>query len=248
MLQTFSFDGTGRQIDAKASFMRYESGSAAGGNTAVRVTADSNDLGTYLPGDSIELPTDCKRWNVVPLDAACTGVLRLGLGRVQSARLVGQVSVIDAGAEKTNAGRQYWGITSYSDAANQSVLAIYANLQTVAIRRLTISSPTAGDVMIGASALIGTSHANVVTPRNKKSAGAAPVFQLRAGLAVPSTAPTGAEIPSWSLIGRRTLAAGIDMVLEFDKAPLLLTGGNLLNVIGLVANRQLNLMVDCEEL
>lgn len=94
MLQSFSFNGA-RQIDAKASFFRYDSGSSGGGDESLRVRADGNDLGLYLPGDAITLPAPATRWEIVPVIAACAGTVRLGMGSIASARLSGTVRVID---------------------------------------------------------------------------------------------------------------------------------------------------------
>ncbi len=94
MLQTLTFAGP-RLINAAASFFRYESGSAGGADESIRLRADGQDLGTYYPGDSVELPQACSSWEISPTSSACAGIVRLGVGRVQSARLSGRVSVVD---------------------------------------------------------------------------------------------------------------------------------------------------------
>lgn len=94
MLQTLTFDGA-RVINAEASFFRYESGSAGGADESIKVRADGQDLGLYFPGDSVELPDRRSMWELVPTTATCRGVVRVGVGRVQSARLSGSVRVID---------------------------------------------------------------------------------------------------------------------------------------------------------
>lgn len=96
MLQTFTFGGAGRIINAQARYFRYESGSANGADESIRVRAGGQDLGEYYPGDSIRLPADAVVWEIAPNNAACAGRVRLGVGNVESSRLVGRVEVVDA--------------------------------------------------------------------------------------------------------------------------------------------------------
>ena len=93
MLQTFTVLAGGRQIDAKANFFRYEMAGLDSADQYIRVRADGNDLGAYLPGDSIELPIFAKRWEIVPASATQTATVRLGHGKVTASRLSGVVSV-----------------------------------------------------------------------------------------------------------------------------------------------------------
>lgn len=106
MLQTITFNGP-RLINAAATFFRYESGTASGADESIRVRADGQDLGLYFPGDSVELPDERSTWEIVPTSPACAGVVRLGVGRVQSARLTGVVSVMDAGKQRTIANQAF---------------------------------------------------------------------------------------------------------------------------------------------
>lgn len=94
MLQTLNFQGP-RLVNFKATFFRYESGNAAGADESIRVRADGQDLGVYYPGDAIEIPTPYSTWEITPTTPTTAGIVRLGVGRVQSARLVGKVEVID---------------------------------------------------------------------------------------------------------------------------------------------------------
>ncbi len=111
MLQTFTFravDGV-RQVNAKGTFFRYEAGQAGGADTSIRVTADGYELGTYQPGDGIELPTPASTWTITATSAGCVGTVRIGTARVQSARLVGDVNVIDNERAKTLGGQAFQG-------------------------------------------------------------------------------------------------------------------------------------------
>lgn len=103
MLQTIEFQG-GRQINAAATYFRYESGSAGGASEQIRVRADGNDIGTYMPGDHVELPFQCSTWEIIPVSPQAVGVVRLGVGRVGSARTSGVVRVIDSERDKVASG------------------------------------------------------------------------------------------------------------------------------------------------
>jgi hypothetical protein len=107
MLQTLNFGAGGRQINAAATFFRYESGSAGGADESIRIRADGNDLGLYFPGDAIELPIQATTWDITPVNATTAGIVRLGLGRVQSARLVGNVKIIDSAYLDTQANNVF---------------------------------------------------------------------------------------------------------------------------------------------
>lgn len=109
MLQTLTFNGQ-RIINAAASFFRYESGSAGGADESIKLRADGQDLGIYYPGDSVELPDQRGMWEITPASAACAGTVRLGVGRVQSARLVGTVQIIDGERNKVMAGVCFRGV------------------------------------------------------------------------------------------------------------------------------------------
>lgn len=104
MLQTMTFSGAGRQINAQAIFFRYESGAASGADESIRLRADGNDLGSYYPGDDITLPIAATTWEIEPKSANCVGTVRLGMGRVSSSRLVGNVRVIDGERDKVLSG------------------------------------------------------------------------------------------------------------------------------------------------
>ena len=144
MLQTLAFPAGGRQIDAKATFIRYESGNAGGLDTTIKVRADGNDLGTYVPGDSVELPVFATRWEIVPVTPACTGVVRLGLGRVTSSKLTGVVEIVESGKERTKAGLAFFdnGFIANAPATNFGTVQLFnpaASGRRVIVQKLTTS-------------------------------------------------------------------------------------------------------------
>ncbi|MDN3921507.1 hypothetical protein [Roseateles violae] len=92
MFQNFTFDGGGRQINAQASYIRYEAETSGAINALVRIRADGQDLGEWLPGDSAELPAYVTMIEVTPV-AGAVGSVRIGVGKVSVSRvsLSGQV-------------------------------------------------------------------------------------------------------------------------------------------------------------
>lgn len=96
MLQTFNFS-TARQIDASGNFLRYEQETSQAADTSVSVLIDGQNIGTMLPGDSIELERQFTRVEIVPV-AGAQGLFRVGRGRVQSSRVTLGGNVITAQA------------------------------------------------------------------------------------------------------------------------------------------------------
>lgn len=170
MLQTFTFTGTGRQVNAQASYFRYESGSAGGADESIRVRADGNDLGEYYPGDSVRLPKNCSTWEIAPLNAACTGRVRLGVGDVDSSRLVGNVKVIDQGADKTMAGNQFLLGVIAAAVAGRNSHAGFKNKssKSIAIKRIQVGTSAAAVLSVTlADNVSGTDYVETAAPVNK---------------------------------------------------------------------------------
>lgn len=84
MIQQFTFDGLGRQIDAKGFFFRYEAGTDAGGVVDIRLVVDGQPVGTFSPGESLELSETGRRWEIVPVSTGCVGLVQIGQARVTS--------------------------------------------------------------------------------------------------------------------------------------------------------------------
>jgi hypothetical protein len=101
VIQSFQFSHPWRQIDAAGRFFRYESAAAIDGNVTIDVRADGQELGSMLPGDSIDLPVTCKLWEVRPRSTACTGLVKLGMSKVDTSRIDGPVPVLLSHAART---------------------------------------------------------------------------------------------------------------------------------------------------
>jgi hypothetical protein len=87
MFQNFSFEAGGRQINAACTFIRYEAETGGAVDATIRLRADGQDLGEWLPGDDVTLPAQVTRIDVVPV-AGAVGKLRLGIGQVKTSRMV----------------------------------------------------------------------------------------------------------------------------------------------------------------
>ena len=161
MLQTLNFYGS-RQADAKADFFRYESCSSNGADESIRVKADGNDLGLFLPGDYVNLPVFATRWEVAPVTTAAAGTFRLGIGRVGSARLTGIVSVVDANRNDVLSGKAYAisasvggtagtfaGVAVWNPAGSGRV----ANVTEILASAIAATSLTLGSVSVAPSAI-----------------------------------------------------------------------------------------------
>lgn len=120
MIQTYTFTGTGRQIDAQGVFFRYESGTDGSGVTAIRVLADGAILGTFEPGDTIDLPTPAKRWEIYPTSTGCIGAVRVGNARVSSNKLQGIVQTVDGGRARSISGVAFSGYVDQQGVASNS--------------------------------------------------------------------------------------------------------------------------------
>lgn len=118
MIQQFSFKDGGRDVNAKGSFFRYESGSDGSGITDIRLIIDGNDVGTFVPGDSIELPSSARRWEIRTLSPGCAGLVKIGEGRITSAKLFGVVQTVDAGRARSVSGQSFMGSPYMSPAAS----------------------------------------------------------------------------------------------------------------------------------
>lgn len=120
MIQQFQFTGEGRQIDTQGTFFRYEAGTDGSNITEVKLTIDGNSVGTFVPGDAFELPSTAKRWEIVPLSSGCTGVVKIGHGRLTSTKLSGVVQTIDGGRARSQAGMAFAGYGYYGALASFS--------------------------------------------------------------------------------------------------------------------------------
>lgn len=218
MLQTLNFKGP-RQINGSGTFFRYESGSAGGADESIRVRADGQDLGIYWPGDSIELPDERKTWDIIPTTPTTVGVVRVGVGRVQSARLVGNVRVIDGERDKVASGVCFRGGAAAPGATNGPFVQVFnpgsstVNLFIQAVRMGALNADSYG---IGTSgSQLPSLSANATTNLNRS--GPASLAQIR-------TDNTGTVQTATRQIAAGYLQASSDSTVVFPR-PLLIRPG-----------------------
>lgn len=250
MLQTFNLDGTGRQIDIAARFFRYESGDAGGQALEIRVNADGQDLGTYLPGDAVRLPAgvpEATRWVFTPVSSALAATVRLGRAEVESARLVGSVNVIDGNARKTQSGNQFYAtLTKAAIAGKVSLVGLQAVTKSLAVKRLALYSAAGGNCGVWQATGAPTDVPSSATLLNKLNITAGSDGRRVSGEATTTT-PSGVELPGGSRMFFSLLAPGVWFELPLT-TPIVLTPGRLLIVAGAAVNVDLTYNADCEEL
>jgi hypothetical protein len=172
-----------------------------------------------------------------------------------SKQLPGVVRVVDQSFAKTLAGSQFYIGTSYpAQAGEQAVISLRLTAAGIAagkrlgVRRITIGSTTAGDVVLGSGSAPGTAT-NIGTTRGNKLLQATPTAALVSAHFATSTGDdlSAAEMPGWSRLGSLlAVQANSSYTLEFAE-PLVITGTVTLAVIGRVLNRQLNAAFEGEE-
>ena len=181
-----------------------------------------------------------------PLAQSVT-VLLHDKGRGGSRRQPGNVRVIDAGAEKTRAGRQFVGVLS--NAANAGALSctgIRANGQVVAIKRVIVSSAAGGTFYLFQGTSGGTAVPASGNFSNKFFGAANSLSQFGVGsaVAVPLSA---VEQPGYVIFSIINLPPG--GVFEFPlTTPLLIDKTAVFGVTSIVANKDVSLTLDYEEI
>jgi len=142
MLQSFNFSGASTNIAATGSYFLYAECTTArlGINDRVMLMIDGNTAGIRRPGDWIRLPFDAKRWQLIPVDPACAGVVDIGTGHAGTSRTVGQVEIVDGGVQRALSGAEYFGIASpTAGAGNVPYCGISHLTRRVSIRKIVCS-------------------------------------------------------------------------------------------------------------
>jgi len=204
MLQNFSFNGS-RQINAAGYFFRYETASANGASELLRVTADGQDCGELLPGDSIELPQDAKTWQLTPRVATLTGSVRIGRGRVSSSRLVGTVRVVDSSGDRVNRGIAY--ASSLETGGGVGVRTVHQLLnpagsgRVVTVTRFLAGLQTAGVIYWGQTAQVLTNAHSAGTNKRPDMAASNSIYRFE----------NMADFPAGALYGASNMASAIPL-------------------------------------
>lgn len=238
MLQTFNVPAGGRQIDAAGNFFRYESASANGADETIRVRVDGNDLGSYLPGDSIRLPIAGKRWEVLPVTPTATMIVRIGLGSVESARLVGQVEVIDSAKSRVLSDNEWIVSMNLAPAGGGNfTTAELWNATTdkgLAIKSVSLSSDIAQSIVVGTNPteLVPT----LTTGVNSKRVTAGGVLTQPASIRANRKNNSVAQDPVPTLLCTIAMSAGVRAELGLAGVPIVVGPGAGVRFASAVAN------------
>jgi hypothetical protein len=201
MIQQFTFDGNGRQIDARGVTFRYESGTDASGITDLKLWIDGNAVGTLSPGDLLELPMEGKRWEVKPVSPTCYGVVKVGIGKITTTKVAGVVSTVDGGKARSISGGAFAGVMGVGGAAGVSSLAQVWNKSTnanIIINSLSASSSGVLDfgAWLNSSALVSVIGSGSAKRQGKP---ASTVAELRGGTLLNSSFPAGSTwLKQWA--------------------------------------------------
>ena len=247
MLQTLNFTAGGRQADAKADFFRYESCLANGADESVRVRADGNDLGLFLPGDFCSLNNVATRWEVIPITATATGTFRLGVGKVGSSRLTGTVRVVDQGADKSRSGNQFMSGPGNSAVLTVfSLISVYSTSKTVSIKRLQVASSSGGNVQIGRATGAPTVNPLAQGGMQNKLQGSALSDLQRALGTCASQQPTAVEMPG--VVSSMFYPVSPNVLAELPlTTPIILLPGVYFWITSAAVNSSITMIIDWEE-
>lgn len=213
-------------------------------------------LVSLRPGQGVrQLPQEETAINLTnPTGSALVGTFVCGAAEFEDSRLFGLIEVIDKSSDRTLSGSQLLG-ASVRAAAGAGVFSMAGvsapPSQRLALRGVTVSSSTSGDVYWGFGT--GVPVANYVSPGNlvgKFFNGALSVSSAPrwTGTAANSP-PLVADLPGLAGVGSLPVSAGVPSVLiAQSQTPLVLAAGNAFWVHSNIANRDVSVGFDCEVL
>jgi hypothetical protein len=141
MLQSYSFTGP-RTLAAQGKFLLYQSANSPLVSQEINVFVNGRSIGTYSPGDSVNLPEGSNQWEIVPLAPTQSGKIIIGTGSVHRPQTA---EIIDSAISRTLLGRNYYFTDYRTSAAGQySLIGIYAGADTVALRRFNVMQGVGG--------------------------------------------------------------------------------------------------------
>lgn len=247
MIQNFVFNGA-RIVNAQASFFKLESCNAQGADESVRVRADGQDLGLYLPGDSIRLPSAKVQWEITPVKATAVGMVRLGMGDVGSSRITGTVRVEDEGVERTLRGEQYIIYQrSGGVPGKHRLVGVTAGSRIVVIKKCAFNSAVdgVGVVFSGTAAPTDGYGPGMPNVRNKRIGGAL-AQAVRFFAEAAGATPTTVEVPGFDGMFSIPFKAGVQYEMPLT-TPIVLAPGMCFGVSSPAPNQEMTIVLDIEE-
>ncbi len=203
-------------------------------------TDDAKDVlsGTYMEG----------AFSQFELYSATAQTVELFLTNTRGGtrRQPGNVRVIDQSADKTAAGAQFIGSASKPAAAAAWGLAgIQANTKRVAVKRIVMASDVAGTMGLWLATGAPTVNPSVSAWQNKLTSGAA--SDAKKVLGESAGVPTNVELPGNVNFLNAQVSASAPYEVPMT-TPIVLMPGQALVVGGWVVNRQVQTIIDFEEL
>lgn len=205
MLQNFDFDANGRTVNAQGNHFRYESATLST-LQGITVRANGQSLGRILPGDSIELPHAVQTWEII--SEGTSGQVRIGTGKVTTARVAGAVKVTAASNDALIAGATFGGSMSTGVPAavqNAAIQVWNGTSQGLQFNALTLSGFTiAATLNIGVSSSLMATWASITAvstfafgSKKASASGPVPVASVSGKATATCTAAGVAAIQNW---------------------------------------------------
>lgn len=252
-MQSHDFRGLLTVVNARGRFVLYASCRSydLGVSTTDEITLyiDGQNAGTRRPGDFIELPKAASRWEIVAGDPAQYGQLIIGDGKSGTARMVGNVRVIDAGLEATNRGFEYFGSVSLGAIVGRAgMCGILAGARAVAIKGLTVWQNAAGSVRITAASGAPTNIPGLGAGLLNKRIGFPESLALaatgQATLVVPP--PPDLPVPNWFV--QNIPVDGVNEAGVKFTAPFIIQPGMWFGAVGSAPNVQVRIAFEFSEI
>jgi hypothetical protein len=231
-------------FDAAGRFFSYTEHTSPGTVPGVRLWVEGQPVGIIHPGQTFEVDEDCRRWEVVPIDPACTGQVLIGYGRMHTGRIVGPVDSTTSLAD-SRSGKESFACGYRAPGAGLfAALGINAQTRALAVRSAVViaAGATGFNVHKGTGGLC-TAPTGTRGLVNKLTSGPAATGLIQyfdaAALSGPITGVTlGPSFFTGTLQGQQLISG----------APLILVPGESLWVIATTANVAHMFAIDATEL
>lgn len=193
MLQTYQFHGA-RVVNTPGRFMLYQRATDPNYDDEITVYCEGVSIGLYRPGDSVQIPKEVDTWEIVPTAPQQRGLVVIGYGQVNTARVSGVVDVNDSAVARGLLGLTYFGSLSRQAVAGKfGVVGIYADNQTLLLRGVTTFAGASGTAVAWRGTGTPTTPLNERAITNKVTSGPVSASRLAAYDLTTSGAP-GTEI------------------------------------------------------
>jgi hypothetical protein len=226
--------------------------SAPGGNIGVKL--DGGAEIALLEGQGFRLPPD-KTFRDVTIRnlqaVANAGSIFIGEAGFEDRRISGNVRVIDQAFDKTLSGNQFWqSATCAASAGLGSCIYLQGNGgggKRVAVKRLSVQSPAAGNVLVMFASSHGSVAAAATVLNSKVIGGSASGSARMNSVNVAAATPSAVEFTGVAGWCRVEVPAATSIAVPLD-TPIILSGNQALVISAEALNRQVGAIFDLEEI